>query len=225
MENQKGILSFDPRTKIILLLGVNIFVFTNHNLYAEIGIIIGIVFLLILCGVYKIALKTLVSYGALLIIQYFLLPHSWEFLLNSLNILVITCRKLLPCVSLGALMVQTTPIRLLMYALQKWHVPRSFIIPLAITIRYFPTLSQEYHSIKDAVKLRQVWGLRKIEFLAIPIILSASSTADELSQAIIVRGIDNPVSKTCCDQLQFQLWDWIFCILAFVLMFLPIVLH
>ena len=32
---RKGILVLDPRTKILLLLGINIFVFTNSHVYAE----------------------------------------------------------------------------------------------------------------------------------------------------------------------------------------------
>ena len=104
--------------------------------------------------------------------------------MTSLNIVVITFRKLLPCVTLGALLVQTTPIRLLMHAMQKWHLPQAVIIPLAITVRYFPTLHEEQQAISDAMKLRNVHGVfQKLEYIYVPLMLSASTTADELSQA------------------------------------------
>ena len=115
---KKGILVLDPRTKIVLLLGINIFIFTNSSVWAEMIVVVALVVLLLLCGVYKTAVKSAVTYLALLAIKYLLLPLCPEIIMTSLNIVVITFRKLLPCVTLGALLVQTTPIRLLMHALQ-----------------------------------------------------------------------------------------------------------
>ena len=118
---RKGILVLDPRTKILLLLGINIFVFTNSHVCAEMLVVAALVILLLLCGVYKTALKSTITYIVLLAIKYWILPFCPEIIMTSLNIVVITFRKLLPCVTLGALLVQTTPIRLLMHAMQKWH--------------------------------------------------------------------------------------------------------
>lgn len=138
--------------------------------------------------------------------------------MTSLNIVVITFRKLLPCVTLGALLVQTTPIRLLMHALQKWHLPQTVIIPLAITVRYFPTLHEEQQAISDAMKLRNVRGLvKKMEYIYVPLMLSASTTADELSQAITARGIDNPNTKTCAIPMRLHIQDYILLLIAFLL--------
>ena len=218
MRSAKGILKLDPRTKIILLICVNILVFTNSHLEAEILIISFLILLLLLCGVYKAAGKILCLYWGLIAIQYWILPHSPRFLLNSLNILVITFRKLLPCVALGTLLLQTTPIRLLIQALQKWRLPQSVIIPLTITVRYFPTLRQEYQSIRDAMKLRSIRGpIQKLEFIFVPLILSASSAADELSQAITARGIDNPGKKSCYTKLRFRTADYLLCSLSALL--------
>ena len=92
---KKGILVLDPRTKILLLLGINIYVFTNSYVWAEIIVMAALIILLLLCGVYKAALKSAVTYIALLAIKYFLLPFCPEIILTSLNIVVITFRKLL----------------------------------------------------------------------------------------------------------------------------------
>lgn len=207
---KKGILVLDPRTKILLLLGINIYVFTNSYVWAEIIVMAALIILLLLCGVYKAALKSAVTYIALLAIKYFLLPFCPEIILTSLNIVVITFRKLLPCVTLATLLVQTTPIRLLMHALQRWHLPQTVIIPLAITVRYFPTLREEQQAISDAMKLRNVHGVfQKLEYIYVPLMLSASTTADELSQAITARGIDNPRPKTCAVSMRFHIQDYV----------------
>lgn len=224
---RKGILVLDPRTKILLLLGINIFVFTNSHVYAyaEMLVVAALVILLLLCGVYKTALKSTITYIVLLAIKCWILPFCPEIIMTSLNIVVITFRKLLPCVTLGALLVQTTPIRLLMHAMQKWHLPQAVIIPLAITVRYFPTLHEEQQAISDAMKLRNVHGVfQKLEYIYVPLMLSASTTADELSQAITARGIDNPRPKTCAVSMRFHIQDYVLCFVAIVLVIIAFVL-
>ena len=224
-ELKKGILVLDPRTKILLLLGINIFVFTNSHVYAEMLVVAALVILLLLCGVYKTALKSTITYIVLLAIKCWILPFCPEIIMTSLNIVVITFRKLLPCVTLGALLVQTTPIRLLMHAMQKWHLPQAVIIPLAITVRYFPTLHEEQQAISDAMKLRNVHGVfQKLEYIYVPLMLSASTTADELSQAITARGIDNPRPKTCAVSMRFHIQDYVLCFVAIVLVIIAFVL-
>ena len=61
---KKGILVLDPRTKILLLLGINIYVFTNSYVWAEIIVMAALIILLLLCGVYKAALKSAVTYSS-----------------------------------------------------------------------------------------------------------------------------------------------------------------
>lgn len=166
-----------------------------------------------------------VTYIVLLAIKCWILPFCPEIIMTSLNIVVITFRKLLPCVTLGALLVQTTPIRLLMHAMQKWHLPQAVIIPLAITVRYFPTLHEEQQAISDAMKLRNVHGVfQKLEYIYVPLMLSASTTADELSQAITARGIDNPRPKTCAVSMRFHIQDYVLCFVAIVLVIIAFVL-
>lgn len=219
-----GLLTLDPRTKILLLIAVNIFIFTNSLLSVELLTMLAILGLVLLCGLYRTAAKSAMMYLLLLAIKYFILPLCPEMIMTSLNIIVITFRKLLPCVTLGALLVQTTPIRLLMHALEKWHVPRAIIIPLAITFRYFPTLYEEQQAITDAMKLRDVRGpIKKLEYIYVPLMMSASTTADELSQAIIARGIDNPQPKTCALPMRFHAADYLLCAIACLLVVLAIV--
>ena len=134
---RKGILVLDPRTKILLLLGINIFVFTNSHVYAEMLVVAALVILLLLCGVYKTALKSTITYIVLLAIKCWILPFCPEIIMTSLNIVVITFRKLLPCVTLGALLVQTTPIRLLMHAMQNGTCHRQLLSRLQLRYDIF----------------------------------------------------------------------------------------
>ena len=49
--------------------------------------------------------------------------------------------------------------------------------------------------IKDAMKLQRIPMGRKVECYLVPIMLSATKTAEELSAAATVRGIDNPKKR------------------------------
>ena len=93
------------------------------------------------------------------------------------------------------------------------------------TVRYFPTLHEEQQAISDAMKLRNVHGVfQKLEYIYVPLMLSASTTADELSQAITARGIDNPRPKTCAVSMRFHIQDYVLCFVAIVLVISAFVL-
>ena len=57
------------------------------------------------------------------------------------------------------------------------------------------------------LKLRNIKGIKKIKFALMPLMVSASNTAEELSQAIIARGIDNPAKRTYEIQSSIQVID------------------
>ncbi len=104
-----------------------------------------------------------------------------------------------------------------MVALRKCHIPQGLIIPLSVTIRYFPALKEEVGYIRDAMKLRNIHGIEKIECLLVPVMISATTTAEELSAAAVTRGIENPAHKTSMIVMKFGGQD--FLCLAFGVMF------
>lgn len=220
----KGSIYLDPRTKIFLLIAVSFFIFTNTSYYAEAAILIILLLIAIGLGIPKTAAKGAIIYIGLSLVKYRLLPILPTMIAANFNIVVVTFRKLLPCFLAGGILVKTTSIRLLMYTLQKLHIPQTLIIPLTITIRYFPTLIEEKQAITDAMKMREVKGItKKFEFVYVPLMITASNTADELSQAITARGIDNPIPKTCAIEMHFRILDIFIIVVAFVLFYFTIV--
>ena len=204
----KGIISLDPRTKIFLLISISIFIFTNSSYLAEVAVIVLLMLIALGTGVPTLALKGAIIYIVLSILKYEVLPILPSMIAANLNIVTVTFRKLLPCFMAGGILVKTTSIRLLMHTLQRLHIPQTLIIPLTITIRYFPALAEERQAISDAMKMRDVKGVaKKIEYIYVPLMITASNTADELSQAITARGVDNPITKTCAIELQLAILD------------------
>ena len=200
----------DPRTELLLLILANVIAFTSYTPIVELTLIGLLVLLLAICGCGKTALKWIVLFACLLGIQYFLIPFLPKVLAVMFIILTVYARKIFPCLIVGTLMLKTTPVRFFVIALRKWHLPQWIIIPLSITIRYFPAIQEERRHIKDAVKLRKIKGLKeRLESKMVPLLMSATTTADELSAAAITRGIENPVAKTCIVDLRFHIQDYI----------------
>lgn len=204
----KGVISLDPRTKMLLLIAVSVFIFTNTSYLAEASILGVLMLIAVGLGIPKTALKGAIIYIVLSGVKYGLLPILPNMIAANFNIVAVTFRKLLPCFLAGGILVQTTSIRLLMFTLQKLHIPQTLIIPLTITVRYFPALSEERQAISDAMKMRDVKGIaKKLEYVYVPLMITASNTADELSQAITARGIDNPVPKSCAIEIRLKSLD------------------
>ncbi len=214
-------LEFDPRTELLLLVLANVVAFTQRSVWVEITWVVLLLLLIIACGCGKAAGKLGIAFSACLLIQYYVFPNGPKLLASTFSILVSYARKIFPCLIVGTLIIQKTSVRELMVALRKWHIPQGFIIPLSVTIRYFPALKEEVGYIRDAMKLRSIHGPQKIECLLVPTMISATTTAEELSAAAVTRGIENPAPKTSMIEMKFGVWDFlclaigvIFCIIS-----------
>ena len=216
----KGIIKLNPLTEIIFLVSVSVVSFTNDNLTIDIIILLIVAIAESLLGLLKTSTTALLLFALLQGIKHIILPSLPDIISANFGLLVIHAPKLIPIFLVGQILVKTNPIRSIMYALKRLHLPDSLIIPLAISIRYFPTLREEYNLISDAVKIRGVTGLKKIELGLVPLIVTASNTADELAQAITVRGIENPARKIFVDNVSFGLWDGVIVALCILMLFI-----
>ena len=202
-------LKIDPRTELLLLVMANVVAFTQHSVWVEITWVVLLLLLIIVCGCKKAAGKLAVAFGIFLFLQYYVFPNGPKMIASSFTIIVSCARKIFPCLIVGTLILQKTPVREFMVSLRKCHIPQGLIIPLSVTIRYFPALKEEVGYIRDAMKLRDIHGAEKIECLLVPIMISAATTAEELSAAAVTRGIENPAQKTSMIDMKFGVQDFV----------------
>lgn len=201
------VLKFDPRTELLFLVLANVVAFTQHSLWVEITWVALLLLLIIACGCIKAAGRLAVAFGLCLLLQYCVFPNGPKILASSFTILVSYARKVFPCLIVGTLILQKTSVREIMAALRRCHIPQGLIIPLSVTIRYFPALREEVGYIRDAMKLRDIHGIQKIECFLVPVMISATTTAEELSAAAVTRGIENPAHKTSMVEMEFGVQD------------------
>jgi len=210
----------DPRTKLFMVLVVStiIMMSATTTLQWVIRMIITLIpiGLLIVEKKYASAIRFLVLYSVAIILTFRFMSEESGGLIQSLLIgycgIVV---QFLPSIITAWYVVRTTKIGELMSAMQKMHVPNGITIALAVVMRFFPTIKEEYASIRDAMKMRGVMlgggnALRMVEFRMIPLLFSCVNIGDELSAAAITRGLGGKVQRSSVVELKLSVIDYAF---------------
>lgn len=216
----------DPRTKFFLLLICVLSATMAPNLTYELGLVLLISVFALAYGKVRIAILGTVIYAIIYALSmatlYYASPSMQATLLAFLGLI----HKVYPCGLFGGIIIGTTKISEFLSAMNKLHAPKEVTIPLAIMLRYIPTIREDWHFIKDAMRLRDVspnlGGLMTrpgmtLECVYVPLMMAASKAADELSIASVTRGIENPMPRTCFMEIRFGIADFIAaaCFLAY----------
>jgi energy-coupling factor transport system permease protein len=208
-------LSLDPRTKLFILILINLVMFVTPGFYTELICVALTAGLLLLMGVYRQTLLGLLVYG-LMMGLFYLCGQAPGFLFTFISLLVICMRRVMPLVMFASGLIATTRVGDLVSALQKIRLPRSIIIPFAVTLRFFPTLKEEFLCIRDAMKLRGIRlnvrnllgrPLTLLESVLVPLVFRCANIAEELSAAAVTRGIEREGRRTSLRELKFHMGD------------------
>jgi energy-coupling factor transport system permease protein len=215
MKERRAGLSLDPRTKLFILVLINLVTFTCPDLYTEWLCVALIAVTLLLMGAWRQSLRGLAVYACMmgLICLSGIVPG---FLATFVSMMAICFRRIMPAIFFASGVIATTRVSDLVSALQKLRVPRSVIIPFAVMLRFFPTAKEEFSYIRDAMKLRGVGFTPKniftrpltlLECVLIPMMLRCANIAEELSAAAVTRGIESEGRRTSMRDLEFRAGD------------------
>ena len=127
------------------------------------------------------------------------------------------------CGMLAGIVLSTTKVSEFLSAMNSIHAPKKFVITFAVMLRYIPTIQEDWHFVKDAMRMRDVSpslggflshpGMT-VECIYVPLMMMASKAADELSIASVTRGIENPNPRTCLVQIKCGIADWMAMLIA-----------
>lgn len=198
---------FDPRTKFALLLGVNFLLLASHSLVLEVMLFLYCEVVSLVSRRAKNAVWYLVVFLVMLLVDRLMAPQLSGMAFALVSFLALTLRKFMPCWILGKWILDTTEVSEFVAAMRKLRLPQSVVIPLSVTFRYFPTIREEWDSIRAAMKMR---GIRvSLEHIMVPLIFSAVNVAEELSAAALCRGLDAPGEHTSYVEVAFGLADYL----------------
>lgn len=215
-EKKRTGLQLDPRTKLLLILIISIFVMggTGGDVMGPFRIVLCIIPAILLVSSKQLAKAVgyVVIFSAFSAIQIYVLPN----LTGILNFLVLFttgffCR-ILPSIAMAAYAVKTTTVSELISGMERIHMPKGITIPLTVVFRFFPTVFREAEAISDAMKMRGIkLGGKKsskiLEYKLIPMITCSVKIGEELSAAAITRGLGAPVKRTNICRLKFNFAD------------------
>ena len=153
---QQPILRIDARTKFALLFGVGISSLMFPPLWLEATTFVLMALLLTLNRRIKTSAKFTAAFLIMLLLDWTLsLKVSGGFAALFFS-LVRLGRLMLPIFMAGILLMKTTSVSEFMLSFERMHLPNKLIIPLSVMFRFIPTISEEWHSIRDAMRFRGI---------------------------------------------------------------------
>ena len=216
------LLYLDPRTKLFLILLCVLSAMFAPNLYFQFALVAVIGLLAALCGKWQYALRGILAYALICAFTVWcmgVMTGTWRTMFVAFLGLI---HKVYACGMLAGLVISTTKVGEFLSAMTRLHVPKKLTIPIAVMLRYLPTIQEDWHYIKDAMRLRDVsptlWGFLKapaltVNCIYVPLLTAASKAADELSIASVTRGIENPKPRTCLINIRMQAADFLVLVL------------
>ena len=205
-------LHLDPRTKLLLILLCVLSAMAAPSLYFQFTLVALIGLLSALSGRWQYALRGIIAYALICAFTVWCMG-AWRTMFVAFLGLV---HKVYACGMLAGLVISTTKVGEFLSAMARLRISKKLTIPIAVMLRYLPTIREDWHFIKDAMRLRDVsptlWGFLKapamtVNCIYVPLLTAASKAADELSIASVTRGIENPKPRTCLAEIQMRAAD------------------
>lgn len=208
----------DPRTKLFLILFCVLCAMFAPNMHFQFALTVLVGFLSALSGKWRYALRGIVIYALICVFTVWsmsVMTGTWKTMFVAFLGLV---HKVYACGMLAGLVICTTKVGEFLSAMARLRIPKKLTIPIAVMLRYLPTVREDWHFIKDAMRLRDASptfiGFLKapamtVNCIYVPLLTAASKAADELSVAAVTRGIENPKPRTCLADIQMRSADWL----------------
>ena len=214
---QNGI-RYDPRIKLLQVLIIGILVFTLTGKKYEVLLFLSVFAYGMISGIYKTCFKFLALYMVLFMVA----EISPLFISTTIHYFVL-CFITLTLAAIN--MIRTSEISEVLASLQNMKIPYYINIPLAVILRFFPTLKQDITCIKQGIKTRGIdisfLGFLKrpfkvYEMMLIPMLMRMLCTATELSASVETRGLGVSCKKTSYTEVKFRMLDMLLLVIMMV---------
>ena len=214
-------LSLDPRARIIIVVFLNIVLFSTQNYLAFSFNNIIVVALFFFSGKYNAGIKVGTLLLTLFLCLYLsnLIPN--EGIRVTMSLMFFLFLKCIVVVIAGYWFTLTTKIGDFISSLQSARISKGVIITFSVVFRFLPTVKQEFWYIKSTMKLRGVsldfkntvtHPVRTMEYALIPLIMRSMIIANKLSASAMTRGLDLENERTSYNIVKLKPYDFLVCI-------------
>lgn len=228
---EKRALYIDPRTKLFLLLAMNIVMLNTSSgvILPYLRFTIGFLpFVMLLTAErYKPAWVYLVIYLISHIIIWYILDDTSGFLMMLLGFLSSMGTKFVPGGMLGVYFFCSTRVNEFVAAMERMHVGQKVIIPVSVMFRFFPTVKEESEGISDAMRMRNLRfsyffskPVEILEYRLVPLMISVVNIGEDLSASALTRCLGYRKSRTNISRCGFGGIDYVLFVIGIVFILL-----
>lgn len=210
---------FDPRAKLFLIILAAIYVALDLSILQEILLIIIFVIPFFLSKLSLVGIVFLVVYFLQVIGSLYLLPIvDSPFLIYIVSFIFNGFRLLLPGIIAGTYAIKTTTVSEWIATFKKLHFPNWLLIPIAVMLRFFPAVREDYYYIRKAMAFRGIGTnpvdlikqpIKTFEYILIPLLMNATQVAEDLTVSALTKGLSLPGRHTSIVELKWTQMDWL----------------
>lgn len=213
----KGPAGLDPRTRLLLILVTSTVCLASRGEITVLVLLAASIALVSAAGFAIVGVRCAVAYVALNVVIAITAALRLPGLSTILLVVGFTLLKFIPVVTLSWWFVSSVRTGELIASLERMHLPRVATIPLAVMVRYIPTLGLEYRCIKSTMRMRGIDaslpGIAAHPFLAVerilvPLLMRCLKVADELAASAVSRGIENDAKRTSVRDVRLRARDY-----------------
>lgn len=170
--------------------------------------------------------KLLLVFIAVELLRYFTHGKGLTILLPEMFLFIAT-RTI--AILMSSIPIIKMPPGEVMAVLKKMKVPRNISLPIIFMMRFYPIIRVEFRDIFDSLKLRRICSFKKpfltMEYLFVPMMFSASKTAEDLAAAAETRGISASGKHTSRREIKFRKIDSFIVTVSIICIFLMLYLE
>lgn len=185
------------------------------------------------CRRFRSIARWIAAYAAFLAIGYGLASLNNNFAAPFASMFLVY-RHVFPLFMFASNMIATTRAGELACALQTLHVPSRVTVAFCVALRFLPTMAREFGAVRDAMRTRGIslapssialHPVRTIERFLVPVMARLGTIADELGNAVIVRGVETDRARSSYYELRLNAMDMLASACAACLLTLAVLLR
>lgn len=109
----------------------------------------------------------------------------------------------------------------LVSSLNKMKLPKGIMLGFTVAVRFLPTIKKEMTIITNSMKMRGIeigtkniffHPIQSLEYALVPVLFRATSLADDMTAAALVKGAESPKTAAELFKIKFGIIDYVFAI-------------
>ena len=212
----------DPRTIVFLNIMLSPITTISSSISANIFIFLVSLGIVCLFKMYKKAVKYIFIFFLALALPFAIKALSGfpiQFLINSVSLIAMGVQKFLPFLMAAMVIFNKVDTKSLVSSLNKMKLPKGIMLGFTVAVRFLPTIKKEMTIITNSMKMRGIeigtkniffHPIQSLEYALVPVLFRATSLADDMTAAALVKGAESPKTAAELFKIKFGIIDYVF---------------